>query len=196
MKRLLIFFAIALSVQSFGQNVFVAPNTFNDSVKHLKQAQYQGNYGSSFNTRSLVDKGYVDSSRNKARDSVVAIITALNVSYGVYTPSVSNLSNITSDARYSSTMFTRVGNVVTVSGKIQIVPTAAGATSLDLSLPVATNNFSDDSQAAGVGMYINGSSFATARIYANNATQTVKFLYRAPDTAVADFSFSFSYTIQ
>lgn len=196
MKKLIIIFLSFLSIQSFGQNTFTAPNIFNDTVKLLKQAQYQGNYGSSFNARSLVDKNYVDSARNKARDSVVALITALNVSYGTYTPAASNFSNISSNARYSSTMYTRVGNVVTVSGKIQIVPSASGQTSLDLSLPVSTNNFSDESQAAGVGSYINGSSLATAKIYANASTQTIKFVYRAPDTAVADFFFTFSYSIQ
>jgi hypothetical protein len=118
------------------------------------------------------------------------------IASGTYTPAASNLQNISTDTRYSSTMYTRIGNIVTVSGKIQIVPNASGVTGLDLSLPVATANFNDNSQAAGVASYSNGSSTASGKIYANASSQTVKFSYYAPDTAVADFYFIFQYTIQ
>lgn len=121
------------------------------------------------------------------------IPTALS---GTYTPTVSGGSNLASSSTNANVMYTRVGNVVTVSGQIQATPTASGQVSWNIDLPVATANFSAVSQAGGTAAYVNGSSFATAKIVSNSGAQTVSFVYRAPDTAVADFSFTFQYTIQ
>lgn len=121
---------------------------------------------------------------------------SIPIASGNYNPTVSNGSNVTSSTTYSSVMYTKVGSVVTVSGKITIQPTASGAVSWDLSLPIATSNFTTDGNAGGAGQYINGSSQATLKIYANASAQTVKMTYRAPDTALADFYFTFQYTIQ
>lgn len=62
MKKILSIALLFISVASFGQvNYFKGVQKINDTLKLEKQAQYQANYGSSFHSRSLIDKGYADS---------------------------------------------------------------------------------------------------------------------------------------
>jgi hypothetical protein len=70
MKKILILLLVTISLNALGQNQFKGAAT---SYNH--KIDYETNMGSDFGSRSLVDKHYIDSSRNKARDSVV---TALN----------------------------------------------------------------------------------------------------------------------
>lgn len=62
----------------------------------------------------------------------------ITVTSGTYTPTLTNVTNITASTAYSC-QYIRVGGVVTVSGRVDIDPTAAGAIRLDMSLPVASN---------------------------------------------------------
>lgn len=71
---------------------------------------------------------------------------------GTYTPTLTNTTNIAaSTARLAS--WTRVGNVVTVAGQLDIDPTAAGAVLLGISLPIASN-FTTAYQLGGTGSSI------------------------------------------
>lgn len=56
---------------------------------------------------------------------------------GTYTPTLTGVTNVSSSTAYSC-QYMRVGDVVTVSGKVDITPTAIGAVSLRMSLPVAS----------------------------------------------------------
>jgi hypothetical protein len=56
---------------------------------------------------------------------------------GTYTPTLTNGTNVSSSTAYVC-QWKRVGNVVTVSGRVDIDPTATGATVLGISLPVAS----------------------------------------------------------
>lgn len=75
--------------------------------------------------------------------------TALpTLDYGTYTPSVAASSNVTSSTTYVA-QYMRVGNTVTVSGKIDVVPTlSATVTTIDLNLPIASN-ITNDYEVAG-----------------------------------------------
>lgn len=69
---------------------------------------------------------------------------------GTYTPTLTNGSNVTSSAA-TVCQYMRAGNVITVSGNVQIVTTSSGAeTQLRMSLPV-TSNLGFTFQLAGVG---------------------------------------------
>ena len=57
---------------------------------------------------------------------------------GTYTPTLTNVTNVSASTAYKS-QWMRVGNVVTVSGIVDIDPTAAADTELGISLPVASN---------------------------------------------------------
>jgi hypothetical protein len=71
------------------------------------------------------------------------------IASGTYTPTATSVLNIASSSP-GVFQWMRVGNVVTVSGRTLIAPTAAGATitALELSLPIASA-LSDTSQLAG-----------------------------------------------
>ena len=56
---------------------------------------------------------------------------------GGYTPTLTNVLNVAASTGYVC-QWMRVGNVITVSGKVDIDPTAAGVTRLGLSLPYAS----------------------------------------------------------
>jgi hypothetical protein len=66
---------------------------------------------------------------------------------GQYTPTLTNSSNIDASTAYVTQWF-RVGNMVTVSGRCDVDPTAAGFIDLKISLPISSN-FSDNAQLTG-----------------------------------------------
>ena len=71
-----------------------------------------------------------------------------NVTSGVYTPTITGLTNFTSGTAFSTT-FLRVGNSIHIGGRIDVVPTGAGLVQFYISLPVNCT-ISDGSQASGV----------------------------------------------
>lgn len=58
--------------------------------------------------------------------------------FGAYLPTLFNTVNIAASTAFSA-QYLRLGSVVTVSGQVNIDPTAAGDTQLGISLPVASN---------------------------------------------------------
>ena len=71
-----------------------------------------------------------------------------NVTSGVYTPTITGLTNFTSGTAFPTT-FLRVGNSIHIGGRIDVVPTGAGLVQFYISLPVNCT-ISDGSQASGV----------------------------------------------
>lgn len=60
-----------------------------------------------------------------------------DVESGTYIPVVKNVLNVS--AVPFQFQFLRIGKVVTVSGRVDVDPTAAGATQVGISLPIATS---------------------------------------------------------
>jgi hypothetical protein len=61
-----------------------------------------------------------------------------NVFSGTYTPTLTNVSNVTTSTPFDC-QYMRVGNTVTVSGKVEVTPTVASTfTSYRISLPIAS----------------------------------------------------------
>lgn len=118
-------------------------------------------------------------------------VTALTT--GTYTPTLTNTTNVAASTAYLSNYY-RVGNYITVFGRVDIDPTAAGAVVLEMSTPVATN-FTSTIQAAGSAI-----GFAVANLYAacqpNGTNETLEFRYVAVDTANRQFQFQCSYLVQ
>jgi hypothetical protein len=71
------------------------------------------------------------------------------VASGTYTPTLTSVTNVAASTAYVC-QYIRVGSVVTVSGKLDIDPTAAAATELGVSLPIASN-LASQQQCAGTG---------------------------------------------
>jgi hypothetical protein len=61
--------------------------------------------------------------------------TDRQLTYGVYTPTGANLGNVNSATWYPAN-FSRVGNWVTVTSRVDIYPAAAGYAALSVSLPI------------------------------------------------------------
>lgn len=62
-----------------------------------------------------------------------------NTSNGRYTPTLTNVANLDGSTAYQC-QWMRVGNIVSVSGKVDLNPTSATtATQLGISLPVVSN---------------------------------------------------------
>lgn len=68
---------------------------------------------------------------------------------GTYTPSLTSVTNISGSTPYLA-QFSRVGNTVTVAGKLKINATTTGPAELGVSLPIASN-FANDYECSGTG---------------------------------------------
>lgn len=79
---------------------------------------------------------------------VVSGSVGITVASGTFTPSVNGVSNV-SIVTSSLAHYMRVGDIVNVSGRIDVILSGAGAYSLTLSLPVASN-FANDYECCGV----------------------------------------------
>lgn len=78
------------------------------------------------------------------------------VTSGTYTPTLFNTTNVSASTP-SSCQWSRVGNIVTVSGFASVTATSATSTVLGISLPVASN-FTTTSDLNGIGSNSGGAS--------------------------------------
>lgn len=120
-------------------------------------------------------------------------INSTLVSSGVYTPTRSAESNLDANAIPTEAQYIRVFNTVTVSGRFTADPTAAGAASFQMTLPVASNLGAAE-DAAGVA-FCGGIAGQGAEIIGVAATDTVKVQWIAVDTTSKVWSYSFTYQI-
>lgn len=118
-------------------------------------------------------------------------VYANNIFSGVYTPQLTGLVNVTAAKAYTS-QYMRVGNVVTVSGKIDIDATNASATQLSLKLPLASS-ITKDYEVSGNGQSIIGQGFIVCADV-NKKTALIKFM--AKDLNLNSYSYSFTYLIK
>ena len=85
--------------------------------------------------------------------TVTGDIVAANVLSGTYTPTITDVTNIDSSTP-AVMQWSRVGDVVTVSGLLSVDTTAASLAKLRMSLPVASN-FTSSTNCAGGGQAYN-----------------------------------------
>jgi hypothetical protein len=88
----------------------------------------------------------------------------------------------------------RVGATVTVSGTVQIDPTAAGNTVLNMSLPVSSN-FTAATQAGGTFSTTTAGQSDNGSIIANTASDVFEFRFNAVNIANATYAFSVTYQV-
>jgi hypothetical protein len=118
-----------------------------------------------------------------------------NVFSGTYLPTLTNTTNIAASTRFDS-QYMRVGNVVTVSGRLNIDPTTSGAAcELGISLPIASN-FSATTQCGGVGaIQTTTTEVSTGGIAADVTNDRAQFRFVAGGTAARDYHFTFTYQV-
>lgn len=126
--------------------------------------------------------------------SGTAVLANGHILSNVYTPTITNSTNVTASTAYQL-FYSYVDGVVNVSGKVDITPTASSQdTKILLTLPVATT-FTQDYQAGG-----DGSEYTVDKmnmtIYADTASGTkVACRFYATNNTAHSFWFNFSYQV-
>lgn len=117
------------------------------------------------------------------------------IASGTYTPTLTNGTNVTASTAYQC-QWMRVGNVVTVSGKVDIDPNLTStSTQLGISLPIASTTGSAQN-LAGTAVGDNGSALANAaQILADTANNRANLAFWSSSTANAAWSFHFTYVV-
>lgn len=125
--------------------------------------------------------------------SVSAMRTTLGFADGTYTPTLTNVANVSASTNYQC-QYLRVGNTVVVSGKLDIDPTlATTATQLGISLPIASN--------IGAAENCGGVAFASAiasqgaAIVGDAANNRAELQYISTDVTNQPMYFIFQYLI-
>jgi len=108
--------------------------------------------------------------------------------YGAAT-ALSNIDSVNAAVAF----YTRVGDVVSVSGRVSINTTATGAYSFELNLPIASN-ISAEPQLAGNGT-TDSPEVESCRISGEATNDTAVFSGIAASTGNRLFSYNFSYRV-
>ena len=114
------------------------------------------------------------------------------VDSGTYTPSLTNVTNVTSSTAYSC-QWMRIGNMVTVSGKVTIDPASTSATELGMSLPVVSN-FANEEECSGTAAD-NTNNHYSVKIIADSTNDRAAFVFTPSGNTSADYAFIFMYQI-
>lgn len=111
---------------------------------------------------------------------------------GVYTPTLTNTTNVDGSTAFEC-QYIRVGNVVTVSGVLNMDTTAATATVLGISLPIASN-FGGVSDCGGTA--VDGTIAGNAgAIYADVANDRARLETITATSTDRTWAFHFSYQV-
>jgi hypothetical protein len=162
----------------------------------------------------LTDKAYLTITTGAARKEVTlndAALTSgvtpvattngrltdgLTLASGTYTPTLTGVTNVASTTAFTC-QYMRVGNTVTVSGKVTITPTSNNTlTVLGVSLPIASN-FAAEENCGGLAHTLNNTTNAQhgASIYADATNDRATFNYYETNGVADDFTFTFTYRI-
>lgn len=115
-----------------------------------------------------------------------------NTASGTYTPTLTNVTNVTASTAYQC-QYVRLGSIVTVSGKVDVDPTGAGAVQLGISLPVASN-FANNQECAGTAA-TPAVAYQSAAVVADTANDRAEMQWIAVDTANRTMFFTFTYQV-
>jgi hypothetical protein len=116
-----------------------------------------------------------------------------NVFSGTYTPTLNNMVNISTSVVEALFLYTRVGDIVTVSGKLEVATTNIGYGNLVLSLPVPSK-FTDS-------MVLRGTVTATKNITGgavwsvSTGTQATVGFWTTTNTETVDLFVTFMYVV-
>lgn len=149
-------------------------------------------------TYSFTGIGINDTTITNSKSNTVEIGTQMSgdsSSYlmsNVYTPTLTNVTNITASEAFPCT-YMRVGNTVTVSGKVDIDQTSPGAIELGISLPIAST-FTNDYQCSGTGIGI-ASGDDPMYIQADVVNSRASLISFDTDTTNHSHFFHFTYRI-
>lgn len=112
---------------------------------------------------------------------------------GSYTPTLTNVTNVAASTAYAC-QWTRVDNDVTVFGRCDVDPTAGGSTTLDISLPVASDLIATEN-LSGIATAISPTVSTSAGIFADTTNDRATMRWVTTETANHSLWFHLSYKI-
>lgn len=125
--------------------------------------------------------------------SALTQLTGANITGGgVYTPTVTGVVNVAAATAFQC-QYARIGDVVTVSGKIAVDPTAAVDTQVAITLPITSNLGADEDLGGTAVCYTVAGQSAAILGDATNNRALLRWL--AVDLANQPFAFSFMYRV-
>lgn len=127
------------------------------------------------------------------KNAVYDKIQSLSVTSGTYAPTLTNVANLDGSTAFTC-QYMRVGNVVTVSGKVSVDPTAAASTELGISLPIASALTAVE-QVGGTA-YATGIAAQGAAITGDASNDRAQLQFISVDLTNQGMPFSFTYLIQ
>jgi hypothetical protein len=135
--------------------------------------------------------GYLQTSRTNVTSPVS---TDGNIFSGTYTPTLTDTTNIASSTAFQC-QYIRVGNVVTVSGRVTIDPTSSGTlTELSMTLPVDAA-LADQEELAGVFAGSGSGTGNCGNIRAETSTENALFQFIPDSGASRTYFFTLTYLI-
>lgn len=137
--------------------------------------------------------GWSGSTNVPTKGAVYNKIEALGTSSGTYTPTLTNVANLDGSTAFQC-QYLRVGNVVTVSGKVSVDPTlTASSTQLGISLPIASN-LGTAQNCAGTA-FASGITAQGAAILGDAANDRAQMQWISSDVTNQPMYFTFTYLV-
>lgn len=161
---------------------FIISNTGTITTPGLDN--YSTDLSSSYTSRSKVDKAYVD-----------AAVSGVGTS-GTYTPTITNGANVSANTPHI-TRYTRVGNIVTVSGIVDLTVTApATYSAVNISLPIASN-LGTGYDLSGVGnvLALSSGAITECTVVGNSTSDVGALTFTSGAGTNPSISFTFSYQV-
>jgi hypothetical protein len=120
-----------------------------------------------------------------------------NITSGTYSPTITNTTNVSASTN-NGAQYMRVGNVVTVSGTMDVtITTAAGtATDIGISLPIASN-FANGNQASGIVSVSSssGTGYSSGYIFSDATNDRARVNFNAAASGTRTLQYHFTYQI-
>lgn len=118
----------------------------------------------------------------------------LGLDGGTYTPALTNVANVTASAAYVC-QFMRVGGTVTVSGKIDVTPTAPGVLcQIGISLPIASALTAQE-QVAGTAADASLAAASAGVVSGDTANDRAELQITFPSTTARGVFWQFTYRV-
>ncbi len=197
MKKLILIFLILTSFVSFGQTpgkIIRVPNATTAFGEPVSKSNLiiDSNTGKVYNVLLSLASTLTITTCTLNTD-IVELTSNMTISGGMYTPTLTNTTNISSNSLYYAT-YSRVGNIVHVSVNGNIAPTITTTSVLTISLPVTANATANYGSIMGMGV-VDGPVSPTANVY-YASTSTVRMFVNLTMGSTYNFNCQFDYVCQ